>query len=196
MKREILKNNLLIRGLFLIISVFMVISCNRSDDEADDFPQEEISNVILVVKDVITGASKSYDYQINGTNNPKIQLIDGHEYDVRINFMNGTENVNSEIAEAKDEHFLIYNFPNSDIEMTRTDDDSTTRSDGLHVGMKTYWIVNKAVNNSGVSSELMINLYHDSSSVSESSEESGNGTVYGTQSGGETDAVANFMLVN
>ena len=113
-----------------------------------------------------------------------------------INFMNGTENINSEIAEAKDEHFLIYNFPNSDIEMTRTDDDSTTRSDGLHVGMKTYWIVNKAVNNSGASSELIINLYRDSSSVSESSEVSGNGTVYGTQSGGETDAVANFKLIN
>lgn len=179
-----------------LLSAMSIISCNRADDTADDLPQEEISNVVLVVKDEATGASKFYDYQINGSKNPEIQLTNGHSYEVSVNFMNGAENTNSEIAAAKDEHFLIYNFPNSDIALTRTDDASTTRKDGAHVGMKTKWVVNQAVKNTAAPATLILTLYHQSKTVTETVTTSGNNVFYGGQTGGNTDAVATYILRN
>lgn len=171
-------------------------SCNRSDDEKDDLPQEELSDVLLKVTDAATQATVTYDYQVNSTTNPNVKLIDGHTYNVEVIFKNGDEDATDEIRTAKDEHFLVYNFPNSDIVMTRTDDASSTRADGKHVGLKTKWVVNTAVKNAAATSQLVLTLYHEPVSVSEASAVSGNGVVYGIQSGGETDAQALYNIIN
>lgn len=180
------------------VSALALTSCNRNDEEADDLPQEELSNVVLVVKDVATGTSASYDYQLQNKNQtiPTLKLEDGHTYDVSVNFMNGTANSNSEIQQAKDEHFLVYNFPNADISLTRTDDANSTRTDGTRVGLKTRWKVARAVKNSAAGSQLVLTLFHESKTASETSAVSGNGMVFGMQSGGETDAQAIYNLTH
>ncbi|MFP3597719.1 hypothetical protein [Chryseobacterium sp. SIMBA_029] len=194
--KNIFKNTTLIIGLLMIAFSLSLTSCNRSDDEKDDLPQEELSDVLLKVTDAATQATITYDYQVNSTTNPNVKLVDGHTYNVEVIFKNGDEDATEEIRTAKDEHFLVYNFPNSDIVMTRTDDASSTRADSKHVGLKTKWVVNTAVRNAAATSQLVLTLYHEPVSVSEASAVSGNGVVYGIQSGGETDAQALYNIIN
>lgn len=193
--KNIFKNTTLILGLFFAVSLSLT-SCHRSDDEADDLPQEELSDVLLRVTDVATGTSVVYDYQVNSITNPNVKLINGHTYNVEVIFKNGNEDVTQEIKDAKNEHFLVYNFPNSDITLTRTDDDSSTRGDGKRVGLKTKWVVNTAVKNASAPSQLVLTLFHQPVTVSETSAASGNGVIYGTHTGGETDAQANYNIIN
>ncbi|MDQ1097367.1 MULTISPECIES: hypothetical protein [Chryseobacterium] len=190
------KNTAFILGLLAIVFSLGLVSCNRSDDEADDLPQEELSDVLLKVTDDGTGASVVYDYQVNSTSNPNVKLTDGHTYSVEVIFKNGDEDATQEIRDAKDEHFLVYNFPNSDITLTRTDDASSTRADGKHVGLKTKWVVNKAIKNASAQSQLILTLFHEPVTVSEASSVSGNGVVYGSHTGGETDAQATYNIIN
>lgn len=193
--KNIFKNTTLILGLFFAVSLSLT-SCNRSDDEADDLPQEELSDVLLRVTDVATGTPVVYDYQVNSTTNPNVKLINGHTYNVEVIFKNGDEDATQEIKDAKDEHFLVYNFPNSDITLTRTDDASSTRGDGNRVGLKTKWVVNTAVKNASAPSQLVLTLFHEPVTVSETSASSGNGVIYGTHTGGETDAQATYGIIN
>ncbi|WP_027379905.1 hypothetical protein [Chryseobacterium daeguense] len=194
--KNIFKNTTLIAGLLFLSASLSITSCNRSDDEADDLPQEELSDVLLKVTDTSTGNSIVYDYQVNSTTNPNVQLTNGHTYNVEVIFKNGDEDATQEIKDAKDEHFLVYNFPNSDITLTRTDDASSTRSDGNHVGLKTQWVVNTAVKNSSAPARLVLTLFHEPVTVTEASSVSGNGIVYGAHTGGETDAEANYNIIN
>jgi hypothetical protein len=195
--KNIFKNTTLILGLLIIAFSLSLTSCNRSDDESDDLPQEELSDVLLRVTDQATpNAPIIYDYQVNSTTNPNVKLVDGHTYDVEVIFKNGEEDATQEIRDAKDEHFLVYNFPNSDLVLTRTDDASSTRKDGKHVGLKTKWVVNKAVKNTSAQSQLILTLYHEPVSVSEDSSVSGNGVIYGAHTGGETDAQATYKISN
>ncbi|WP_027385626.1 hypothetical protein [Chryseobacterium gregarium] len=194
--KNIFKNTTLIAGLLFLSASFSVTSCNRSDDEADDLPQEELSDVLLKVTDASTGTSVVYDYQVNSTTNPNVKLTNGHMYNVEVIFKNGDEDATQEIRDAKDEHFLVYNFPNSDVSLTRTDDASSTRADGKHVGLKTQWVVNTAVKNASAPAQLVLTLYHEPTTVSEASSVSGNGVVYGAHTGGETDAQANYNIIN
>lgn len=194
--KNIFKNTTLILGLLILAFSLSLTSCNRNNDESDDLPQEELSDVLLKVTDVATGVPVIYDYQVNSTTNPNVKLIDTHTYNVEVIFKNGEEDATQEIRDAKDEHFLVYNFPNSDIVLTRTDDASSTRADGKHVGLKTKWVVNKAVKNASAQSQLVLTLYHQPVSVTEDSSVSGNGVVYGAHTGGETDAQAIYKIIN
>ena len=194
--KNIFKNTTFILGLLFFAVSLSVTSCNRSDDEADDLPQEELSDVLLKVTDEATGVPVVYDYQVNSTTNPNVKLINGHTYNVEVLFKNGDEDATQEIKDAKNEHFLVYNFPNSDITLTRTDDESSTRGDGNRVGLKTRWVVNTAVKNASASSQLVLTLFHEPVTVSEASSVSGNGVIYGAHTGGETDAQANYNINN
>ncbi|SDH65452.1 hypothetical protein SAMN05421846_101441 [Chryseobacterium taeanense] len=194
--KNIFKNTTLIAGLLFLSASLSLTSCNRSDDEADDLPQEELSDVLLKVTDASTGTSVVYDYQVNSTTNPNVKLVDGHTYNVEVMFKNGDEDATQEIKDAVDEHFLVYNFPNSDITLTRTDDPGFVRGDGNHVGIKTKWVVNTAIKNTSAPAQLVLTLYHEPVTVSEASSASGNGVVYGTHTGGETDAQANYNIIN
>jgi len=194
--KNIFKNTTLIAGLLFLSASLSLTSCNRSDDEADDLPQEELSDVLLKVTDTSTGTSVVYDYQVNSTSNPNVKLVDGHTYNVEVMFKNGDEDATQEIKEAVNEHFLVYNFPNSDITLTRTDDPGFVRGDGNHVGIKTKWVVNTAIKNTSAPAQLVLTLYHEPVTVSEASSVSGNGMIYGTHTGGETDAQATYNIIH
>lgn len=188
-------NSTILKFTFLFSLLMIFNSCNRGDELADDLPTEEVSNALLLIKDNTDGITKVYNYQINGSNNPDIKLINGRDYTVQIALKNGAEDVTQEIIDAKDEHFFTFDFPNSDIVLTRLDNAASTRTDGNKVGLLTRWNVTTAVK-SAAGAQVRLTLYHESISTSENSQLSGNGSVFGTQSGGETDLQVNYKISN
>ncbi|OVE62841.1 hypothetical protein [Chryseobacterium mucoviscidosis] len=187
----------IIKLLAVLFIAITVVSCQRDGSAAeDDLPQEDLTNIILNVKDVAAGTTQTYNYSMGAGGAQAIKLTDGKTYQVTAQFKNGNEDATQEIKDAKDEHFLIFNFPNSDITLTRTDDASSTRADGKRVGLKTEWVVNKAVKNPSATSQLIFTLYHEPASITEDSQTTTNGVIYGTQVGGETDAQANYTITN
>lgn len=190
----------IIKLLAVLFITITVVSCQRDGSaEEDDLPQEDLTNIILNVKDITpgsTGTTTAYNYSMGAGGSQPIKLQDGKTYEVTATFKNGNEDATGEIESAKDEHFLVFNFPNSDIILTRTDGPNSTRGDGKRVGLKTEWVVNKAVKNPAATSQLIFTLYHEPATVSEASAVSGNGIIYGTQTGGETDAQANYNIIN
>lgn len=190
----------IIKLLAVLFIAITIVSCQRDGSAAeDDLPQEDLTNIILKVRDISPGSTASaiaYNYSMGAGGAPSIKLEDGKTYEVTAEFKNGNEDATQEIKDAKDEHFLIFNFPNSDIALTRIDDASSTRSDGKRVGLKTQWVVNKAVKNPSATSQLIFTLYHEPASVTEDAQANGNGVIFGTQVGGETDAQANYTITN
>ncbi|MGE8526488.1 hypothetical protein [Chryseobacterium rhizosphaerae] len=185
------------RLLAVLFITFSIMSCQRDNaSEEDDLPQEDLTNIILLVKDVAAQTTTTYNYSVGAGGAQPISLVDGKTYEVEVQFKNGDEDSTQEIKDAKDEHFLVFNFPNSDLTLTRTDDASSTRADHNHVGLKTKWVVTKAIKNASVQSQLILTLYHEPQTVSEASAVSGNGVVYGQQTGGETDAQATYGIIN
>ncbi|KMQ72464.1 hypothetical protein [Chryseobacterium koreense] len=179
-----------LKYLILILTIIFTAGCSRADEDLDVLSQEDISNIILNVKDDETGITQTYNYTVNSATNPVIKLTDGKTYTVNAVFLNGNEDETESIIAAKDEHFLIFDFHGSIINFTRIDDESSTRTDGNKLGLVTKWEVVKAANSS--SPELVLTLIHDAVSVSEVQ----NGTAFGTANGGETDAVATFGISN
>lgn len=187
----------IIKLLSVLLIAVTVVSCQRNGSAAeDDLPQEDLTNIILNIKDKATGDVKTYNYSMGAGGAQPIQLTDGKTYEVTATFKNGNEDATKEIEDAKDEHFLIFNFPNSDITLTRIDGPESTRGDGKRVGLKTEWVVNKAIKNPSATSQLIFTLYHQPATVSEDSEANGNGIIFGKQTGGETDAQANYTITN
>ncbi len=116
-------------------------------------------------------------------------MTDGKSYEVTTIFKNGNEDVTQEIRDAKDEHFLIFDFPKSTTNLTRLDTSSSTGALGK-VGLITKWDVVKVVNQS--SPLLKLTLMHEPASANEAQQ----GTAWGSVTGGETDAEATFGLSN
>ena len=179
-----------LKYIALFLTLTLTFSCSRADEDEDVLTQEDISNIILVVKEEVSGTTATYNYVLNSSTNPIIKLTDGKKYLVSAFFKNGNEDETESIKSAKDEHFLIFNFQGSSINLTREDDEFSTRSDGNKVGLLTKWEVQKAVNSPD--SKLILTLIHDANSVSEVQ----NGTSFGTAEGGETDAMATFNISN
>ncbi len=180
----------IIKYILVIFFSITSLSCSRADEDEDVLSQEDISNIILNIKDDVTGIVKTYNYTVNAATNPLIILEDGKTYSVEAVFKNGNEDETESIKASKDEHFLIFDFQGSQIELTREDDESSTRTDGNKLGLLTKWNVIKTLN--GPNPKLELQLIHDAVSVS--MEQSG--SVFGTVEGGETDAVAVFGLSN
>ena len=180
-------------SLTLLFLFFINTSCHRADEDEDVLSQEDISNIILSVTDD-SGKTVDYDYSLNSIENPIIRLENGKTYQVKAKFLNGNEDETESIIKAKNEHFLIYNFIDSEIKIERESADhpenDDVREDGNRVGLYTKWTVAKAENEK--SAELILTLIHAANSVSEAQ----NGTAWGSTIGGETDAEAVFGLSN
>lgn len=174
----------------LIIVLFTtLISCHRADEDLDVTAQEEISNIILLVKDNQTGMVQTCNYTANATQNPNITLENGKNYTVDIVFKNGNEDTTSEIIAAKDEHFLTFQFTDANIQLTRLNGANDLRSDGNRVGIQTKWDVISLTN---PTAKLVLTLNHAAISTSELQ----NNNTFGSTNGGETDAEASYHLKN
>ena len=179
-----------LKYIILFLTLILTFSCSRADEDLDVLSQEDISNIILNVKDDATGITQTYNYTVNSVTNPVIKLTDGKSYTVDAIFLNGNEDETESIKAAKDEHFLFFDFQGSQINLTRIDDASSTRTDGNRVGLMTKWNVVKAINST--SPQLVLPVNHDAVLVSEQQY----GTPFGTANGGETDAMAIFGISN
>ena len=83
-----------IKNFKYIVFIFLAvisISCSRADEDADVLSQEDISNIILNVKNDASGISQTYNYTLNAATNPVIKLTDGANYTVTAIFKNGNE---------------------------------------------------------------------------------------------------------
>ncbi len=178
----------LLKYILPVVLFLFLQSCSRADENDDVFTQEEISAIELTVVDELSGVSQVYTYIANSTFEPEIQLQDGRQYLVTVAFRNGSEDITDEIIDERDEHFLIFGFTDTDITLTRLDDD--LRTDGKRLGVKSRWLVNSAVN--GGNPKLNLALIHDAAEVSEAQ----NGTAWGSVTGGETDALAIFGITD
>ncbi|MGG5208672.1 hypothetical protein ACQWU4_06960 [Chryseobacterium sp. MIQD13] len=180
----------IIKLLAVLLITITVISCQRDGSaEEDDLPQEELTNIVLLVTEEGTTNTITYDYSIGAGGIPTIPLQNGKSYTVEAKFRNGNEDATNEIIEAKDEHFLIFDFPKSNINITRLDGNDL-RNDGKRVGLRTKWEVIKAVD--GTSPFLKLTLIHSPESVNDAKA----GTAWGSVVGGETDAEATYNLSN
>ena len=181
----------IIKLLAVLFIAITVVSCQRDGSaEEDDLPQEELTNIILLVKEDVPGAiAIEYNYSIGAGGIPTIPLTNGKSYIVNTRFYNGNEDVTQEIIEAKDEHFLIFDFPKSTINLTREDGILSTGDLG-QVGLITKWNVVNVVNSA--EPFLKLDLIHAPQSASSSQY----GTAWGSVIGGETDAEATFNLTN
>ncbi|MBW7676018.1 hypothetical protein [Chryseobacterium chendengshani] len=180
----------IIKLLAFLFITMTVVSCQRGSAEEDDLPQEELTNILLLVKEDTPGAiAIEYNYSIGAGGIPTIPLTNGKSYIVNTRFYNGNDDVTQEIIEAKDEHFLIFDFPKSNINITRLDGNDL-RNDGKRVGLRTKWEVVNVVNSP--SPFLKLDLIHSPQSVNDAQ----SGTAWGSVVGGETDAEATFNLTN
>lgn len=180
-----MKTKIIVALSFLL---FALSSCHRADEDLDVLSQEEISNIVLLLKDDQTGEVKAYNYTANAYDLPKVKLEIGKTYTADLVFKNGDEDLNSEILAAKDEHFLLFNFQNAQVELSRLDGANDLRSDGVKVGLKTKW---KVLDMQPSGAQLILTMNHGAISVSESQ----NNTTFGHAEGGETDAEAFFDLI-
>lgn len=191
------KNNkfLIIKRLtsvfFVLFLIFSIISCQRNAEAAeDDLPQEEFSMIRLEITDTENPATSSfYAYYVGTAAAPVIPLTDGKSYEVTVTFWNGNDDVTQSIKDAKNEHFIIFDFPKSTINLTREDGEDSTGNLGK-IGLKTKWDVVKVIDSQ--SPLLKLTLIHEPVSTDENQ----NGTSWGSAVGGETDAEATFTLSN
>lgn len=180
----------IIKLLSVLFIAITIVSCQRDGSaEEDDLPQEELTNIVLLVTDDATGNTLSYDYSIGAGGIPTIPLTNGKSYTVEAKFKNGNEDATQEIIDAKDEHFLIFDFPKSTINITRLNGNDL-RPDGKRVGLKTKWNVVSVVDSP--SPFLKLDLIHAPQSVNDAK----SGTAWGSVVGGETDAEATYNLTN
>ena len=180
----------IIKLLAVLFITFTLVCCQRDGAEEDDIPQEELTNIILLVKEDTPGAiAVEYNYSIGAGGISTIPLTNGKSYVVNTRFYNGNDDVTQEIIDAKDEHFIIFDFPKSTINLTREDGILSTGDLG-QVGLITKWNVVNVVNSSAPF--LKLDLIHAPQSASSSQ----NGTAWGSVVGGETDAEATFNLSN
>ncbi|MEC5158647.1 hypothetical protein [Chryseobacterium sp. MP_3.2] len=187
--KNLFHNKTIFTLLTALILCLTILSCQRDDAAEDDIPQEELTNIVLNVKNLSTQEITSYNYSVGAGSAPVVKLVNGVSYEVRTTFLNGSEDVTQEIKDAKDEHFLIFDFPRSQVNLTRLDTAESTGTNGK-VGLITKWEVIKVVNSP--SPLLKVTLIHEPATASESQ----NGTAWGSVTGGETDAEATFQLSN
>ena len=78
-----------LKYIILFLTLILTFSCSRADEDLDVLSQEDISNIILNVKDDATGITQTYNYTVNSVTNPVIRLTDGKSYTVNAIFLNG-----------------------------------------------------------------------------------------------------------
>src|SRR5690606_10650833 len=161
---------ILLKYILPVVLLLFLQSCSRADENEDVFTQEEISAIELTVVDELSGASSTYTYIANSAFQPQILLQDGRSYLVSVAFRNGAaavrrraEDITDDIVDERNEHFLIFGFTDTDITLTRLDDD--LRTDGKRLGVKSRWQVNNTV--TGSTPKLNLALIHDAADVSE-----------------------------
>ncbi len=173
------KMKLLNVAVFAMLTTFFV-SCGGDDDNAPVNPKEEITRMVVEVKNQQTNEVAEYEYGITGSQN--IFLKDNVWYDVKLHFFNQSTDVTSEILAEKDEHFIKFEYNGNNLELIRDSFDN-------QIGLYTEWKATGVTTNTNPKT-IKINLIHKP----KSDNPSGNSN-FGTSSGGSSDFSGIYGMV-
>ena len=182
--------NLLHILLFLPLFV-LTLSCRNDDVPEDIHEHEEIEKLEVT----LTNKNNATDVQviqfIGGISDKAMNLKEGETYTVKLDFQvkhdDHYHSANSEVLEEKDEHFITFEFADSDISVKRSADD-IARTDGKKLGLSTDWTINSVTETGNV----IIKLVHGAVSVDDNFPSANN--QLGKTTGGETDVNAKVGL--
>src|SRR5699024_11119738 len=134
--------------LILTLSGLVFNACLSDDDIPKQVNETEvITDVVLDFKSDDQDTSYVYvdrKYRAKDYEAPIIRLDKDKTYDVAVHFYDRSnpddiEDVTEEVIEEKDAHFVEYEFYNSTIDLTRTDNAETTDDNDVPIGIFTTW---------------------------------------------------------
>lgn len=175
----------------VLFAAFILFSCRNNDEIPEDIHEhEEIEKLVVTA----TNKNNTSDVQvvnyIGGAADVPLHLEQGATYAVKLDFQvkhdGHYESANDEIIDEKDEHFITFQFSDSDVNVSRASDD-VVRTDGKKLGLSTEWKINAV----SATAKANIKLVHTPTSVNQNYPTADN--QQGQTSGGETDVNA---LVN
>ena len=178
-------------ALYLFVAVF-ISSCRNTDDIPEDIHEhEEIEKLVVTAINKNDATDIQIINYIGGVADRSLNLKTGGVYAVKLDFQvrhdNHYHSVNEEIIEERDEHFITYEFADSDVLVKRTAED-IVRTDGKKLGLNTEFKVN-SVSPTGA---VVIKLVHAAAVVDDNFPSAAN--QLGKTSGGETDVNAKINL--
>lgn len=160
-----------------------VMSCNNDDDAPKPVNEEENINKVVVTYTENGGTTKTATWQEGVTNTEAIDLNAEKTYDVSLKFYDGEKEINPEIIEEKDDHFVQYTFANAAVTVLRTESNEV-RTDGKNVGVTTKWTTTATL-----PSQVTIKLIHQPTKVNDTNTNGG-----GSYTGGEEDVNVSFNI--
>lgn len=169
----------------LLFAAFILFSCRNSNEIPEDIHEhEEIEKLVITATNKNNTSDVHVINYIGGTADGSLQLQQGATYTVKLDFQvkhdDHYESVNEEITAEKDEHFITFQFSDSDVAVNRASDD-VERTDGNKVGLSTEWKINSV----SATGKANIKLVHTPNSVNQYFPTADN--QQGQTSGGETD---------
>lgn len=169
----------------LLFAAFILFSCRNSNEIPEDIHEhEEIEKLVITATNINNTSDVHVINYIGGTADGSLQLQQGATYAVKLDFQvkhdDHYESVNEEITAEKDEHFITFQFSDSDVAVNRASDD-VERTDGNKVGLSTEWKINSV----SATGKANIKLVHTPNSVNQYFPTADN--QQGQTSGGETD---------
>ncbi len=172
----------------LLFAAFILFSCRNSNEIPEDIHEhEEIEKLVITATNKNNTSDVHVINYIGGTADGSLQLQQGATYAVKLDFQvkhdEHYESVNEEITAEKDEHFITFQFSDSDVAVKRASDD-VVRTDGNKVGLSTEWKINSV----SATGKANIKLVHTPTSVNQNYPSAEN--QQGQTSGGETDVNA------
>lgn len=160
-----------------------VVSCNNDDDTPTPVNEEENINKVVVTYTEDGGTAQTATWQEGVDNTEAIDLDAGKTYDVSLKFYDGDEEINPEIIEEKDDHFVSYAFVGTAVTVERTNDEEV-RTDGNNVGVTTKWTTAATLPTS-----VNIKLIHQPDTVNDDANSGA-----GSYTGGEEDVNVSFTI--
>ena len=176
----------------VLFAAFILFSCRNSDDIPEDIHEhEEIEKLVITATNKNNASDVQIINYIGGIADGRFDFQAGNIYIVDVDFQvkhdNHYHSVNEEIIEEKDEHFITFEFADSDISVKRSADD-IARTDGKKLGLSTDWTINSVTETGNV----IIKLVHGAVSVDDNFPSANN--QLGKTTGGETDVNAKVGL--
>ncbi|MCP2039309.1 MULTISPECIES: hypothetical protein [Chryseobacterium group] len=172
----------------VLFAAFILFSCRNNDEIPEDIHEHEDIEKLVVTA---TNKNNASDVQtvnyIGGVADKHLHLEVGATYAVKLDFQvkhdDHYHSANNDIIKEKDEHFITFQFSDSDVTVQRTSDD-VVRTDGNKVGLSTEWKINSV----SATGKANIKLVHTPTSVNQNYPSAEN--QQGQTSGGETDVNA------
>ena len=176
----------------VLFADLILFSCRNADDIPEDIHEhEEIEKLVITATNKNDASDVQTINYIGGVADADFDFQAGNIYAVKLDFQvkhdDHYHSVNEEIIEEKDEHFITFEFADSDISVKRNSED-VIRTDGKKLGLNTDWTIN-SVSETG---SVIIKLVHGATSVEENFPSVND--LKGKTTGGETDVNAKIDL--